>query len=621
MVVISTGLHISRTRFRTILRWWLIGIVCLVLVTVQMMFNLCAVQSNQDKPVLRDGLYLPPLNHNRGKENSIAEKPRLPSPFIQTTVIGSTFHRGTSLKTTKNIHPDNNPSPLPSWKWSIETSYFCTSPEHGRIRQWGCQLSTTPLIFVHIGKSGGGSVRARLAASSLNYTKKDYRDLDFSYYPLPRRTSDRKRRLRHVVQYDDEDRAQFCDSGYNMFNLQPSPVLFRSLQCKASTPLGQAIACPELYHNIYDPDRIAHLKENNVRIPGTEASYERKRRHPCFNPPSSDHANLVFASHHNFGAEVHWLPARMLSNWWNTLWASPTGGQAGDSITRWLRTLEAPFDLSKFLGFSESKEVIKNDRRSWCKGQPRPIFGYASTTTYYQGCSDELCKPIDRLAQEAVSQRLASIHGNLAAAEQWSTLYASLPVLRVTLLRDPFSWLCSKFFWHQVNEQFNVTCDDLDAATHADWTTILQTDRRQGWASRMALQYLQQVCGDDCVVRSYNASTSNLQEIELQASANLRQGFAVVGVMSNIDEFYDMLNKRVAYLNTSLNPHVVGERHESSSASPEEAARCKRLYRHNRTFQKLMLQSSPEVAALERLYRLGVEVNRFQRKELEQCSN
>lgn len=38
------------------------------------------------------------------------------------------------------------------------------------IRSWGCQRrNETPFIYVHIGKAGGGHVRARIAASALNY--------------------------------------------------------------------------------------------------------------------------------------------------------------------------------------------------------------------------------------------------------------------------------------------------------------------------------------------------------------------------------------------------------------------------------------------------------------------
>jgi hypothetical protein len=585
-----------------------------------MVVNLSAVHSNQSKLIFQDRLKSPPNDLPRVHHRRIGSNwQETSSGLVQQTNVSIHqlhYRKDYSAQSSENEDPEVNTKPLPSsLLWSIETSYLYTSPKYGRIRSWGCQLSTTPLIYVHIGKTGGGTVRARLAASSLNYTKTDYRKLDFSYYPLKRQKPSSQMRST----FDDEHRAQFCDSGYNLFNLQPTVMPFRSFQCNASTPLGLAIACPEIYHNIYDPDRVQHLKQNNVPVAlnnASDSSQTVARRHPCFYPPSSDHAHLVFASHHNFGAEMHWLPARMLSIWWSELWATT---KSDDRIAEWLESLQTPFNISKFFGHHASETDDHKLARPWCKGKPRPIYGYAGTSTFHQACSREMYQPIDELANVAVKKRMARIKINSTAGQRWSTLYASLPVLRVTILRDPFSWLCSKFFWHNIDEQFNVTCDDVDVATHGDWSTLRKIDRPHGWARRMALQYLHQLCGDDCVVRSYQGNASNLQEIELQASANLRQGFAVVGIMSDLDEFYDMLNRRVDYLNTALNKHVVGERHESSSQFPEEATRCKHLYRHNRPFQKLILQGSPEMAALQRLYKIGCEVNKFQRTELAQC--
>jgi hypothetical protein len=169
-----------------------------------------------------------------------------------------------------------------------------------------------------------------------------------------------------------------------------------------------------------------------------------------------------------------------------------------------------------------------------------------------------------------------------------------------------------------VDELFNVTCDDSATAIQGDWLSIQNKKQPQGWARRMALLYLEQICGDDCVVRSYYSTESVLDELELQATANLRQAFAVVGILPNLDEFYDLLNRRMFYLNASLNPHVEGLRHGSFSADPDEQVRCKAQYLKNQTFRELMLQA-PEIAALQRVYEVGVAVNQFQRKELDQC--
>jgi hypothetical protein len=107
-----------------------------------------------------------------------------------------------------------------------------SNPPEVTIRNWGCGLMETPLIFVHIGKSGGGTVRARLAASALNYTRSarawSSDNEDNSYYPV-----------------GPDNRGFFCDKGHPQFRVTPNQGQEKVLFCHAMTPLGQSIACPE----------------------------------------------------------------------------------------------------------------------------------------------------------------------------------------------------------------------------------------------------------------------------------------------------------------------------------------------------------------------------------------
>jgi len=52
------------------------------------------------------------------------------------------------------------------------------------IRSWGCHMTDTPFLFVHIGKAGGGIVRRRLATAALNFT----RNFFFLVQPRSRRS-------------------------------------------------------------------------------------------------------------------------------------------------------------------------------------------------------------------------------------------------------------------------------------------------------------------------------------------------------------------------------------------------------------------------------------------------
>jgi hypothetical protein len=189
----------------------------------------------------------------------------------------------------------------------------------------------------------------------------------------------------------------------------------------------------------------------------------------------------------------------------------------------------------------------------------------------------------------------------------YSPIYASLPIHRAVLLRDPFSWLISKFFWH--GRQRTFVCDDIESASRSDDPSNL------GWASFDCLEFVLQLCGDDCAMRKEHGMIS-LEEMEAQAESNLRQAFSVVGLLNETDIFYDMLNARVQYVNMSLHPHVIGNRHTNSKS--KEHLRCAAAFK-NATFQERFKEKLPILAVLDRLFHVGVEVNRFQLEELRQC--
>lgn len=70
------------------------------------------------------------------------------------------------------------------------------------------------------------------------------------------------------------------------------------------------------------------------------------------------------------------------------------------------------------------------------------------------------------------------------------------------------------------------------------------------------------------------------------------------------------------YMNMSRNPHVQGQLHATGSSV--EKKRCTQLY-SNTTFQEYLMQRAPLVRVMQRLYNVGVEVNRHQLKDLSSC--
>lgn len=218
----------------------------------------------------------------------------------------------------------------------------------------------------------------------------------------------------------------------------------------------------------------------------------------------------------------------------------------------------------------------------------------------------------------------------------WGPLYASLPVVRTIVVREPFSWLLSKFTWHGHARWY--TCDNVTAATHRWYVAATDDDdamsvamvetKARGWAHAHAVYYLLQVCGEDCQIKweqvvthlAHNLTVAQesalLASFERQADYNLRHAFGVVGLQDDIDGFYDMLTARVRYLNMSSSSStnvVEGPRHTSH---PTET--CRNVY-GDEAFRQSMMEASPAIAAIVRLHQTARRVHAFQKKEMEMC--
>jgi hypothetical protein len=109
----------------------------------------------------------------------------------------------------------------------------------------------------------------------------------------------------------------------------------------------------------------------------------------------------------------------------------------------------------------------------------------------------------------------------------------------------------------------------------------------------------------------------SLDELEDQAESNLRQAFSVVGLLNETDQFYKMVSKRIAYVDMERNPHVQGSSHPSGHK--KESAQCLAVL-SSPAFQEKSKQQLPSLGVLDRLYQVGIQVNRFQQEELRQCN-
>jgi len=406
------------------------------------------------------------------------------------------------------------------------------------------------------------TTRRVLAKSALNYTRQDWRRYwwDNHYYPV---RSDNGTEVA---------RATFCNIAfYNFF--KPDTSL-----CSATTPISQAIGCPDVQRT-------------------------------CTGSTGPQSTHHVVTGHNLFGHDIQWLPSDNLEKWWEKNWATE-----GDGISPLWKTLDGE---QQWCGdFKRAQQTMSKKERKglWSK------------------CAKRLQNATDILAYEHMSKKMA-FSTSADRGKAWSAVYASLPVIRVTVMRNPFSWLMSKFSWHGLHNQFHLTCDDVEEATYgsedpdiykgifnfsslSDVKKNIAVNAGPGWLRRFALSYIYYVCGTDCVVRHYR-QMADLEEIAVQAEQNLRNSFAIVGILEKSDEFNRMLDARVDYIDTSLNGRVSGGGHQSSSSG--EYLRCKNRFKDPQ-FQAELLAACPELAIVNHLYQVAVEVNEFQKNELMNCS-
>ena len=311
------------------------------------------------------------------------------------------------------------------------------------IRKWGCNRQETPFIFVHIGKSGGGSIRARISAASLNYTKgQHFQAVDGSYYPIQNNEN-----MTIAA-------ARFCSSC--SMNSRPSKQgsFEKTIMCHGFSPVGQAVGCPEPL--IRREERKRGLFEE------------------C--KPSMDTCHVVYVGHNLFGSEVHWLPSGYLKKWWASTWSDDP---KSDQVLPLFDKL--------------------HPKNRWCDatGDHRPV-----TVNDYDDVYNECSIPNQRLADAkaalAVAKKLA-----LDDVQDWSPVYASMPLLRAALVRNPFSWLISKYAWHSkknhdpichlLRRSISGQIRDLQGARP---NLIEMDDVFPGWVPRMSLGYIIYLCGE-----------------------------------------------------------------------------------------------------------------------------
>ena len=361
--------------------------------------------------------------------------------------------------------------------------------------------------------------------------------------------------------------------------------------------------------------------------------------------------HMVTSGHVSIGDELSWLPPKYLRRWWKQ-WTTKLMMNASHNATSDCSSSSYSNQNADCMSIIAAQSISLDSNRTdimtqyfksiqpqeiWCDKyrmqRPRPFRKSDYGGQLYKFCNRKIQQEVDALADSIFFN--PSVKDNKSSGtigiKDWSPVYASMPVLRVTMLREPFSWLMSKYAWHH-HSLFRpsdppstippVICDDVKLATHN--ITSSGTDKffeeiekvSPGFARRMPLEHLLKLCGSDCRSRYYFGRIT-LEEIEQQVTNNLRTSFAVVGLLEEESLFFEMVSARVGYMDTTLNPEVLGQHHPSPKGRRYQ--RCRNLY-SKPSFQLKMLKASPELAVLWRVYRVAKEVNRDQLRDLRSCS-
>lgn len=482
------------------------------------------------------------------------------------------------------------------------------------IRKWGCARNETPFIFVHIGKAGGGSVRARMAAAALDYNRSGWHrthEDDHYYYPIY---------ANHNVEEKDGTvlkrfmhKAKFLSSKHSNYIHPDHPEFHGDFAyeghgpCGAATPIGQAVACP------------------------VESTYCIDHDQDVFSEARCD---LVYMGHNLLGSELHWLPTKYLVQWWkSTSWGVQGEEANGDALGDMIQNRHIAVSHIKWPVHPKVAEIVGEENVPTLNCNEGP-YTYRPFLRAYKQCFQPKEKVVDTVTRHIVRDEDRSSTNESSLHLAYARMMASMPVMRVTVLRDPFSWLSSKFFWIDPHHLGNGTIvisdsgnpgrnkkrkDDWEAK-HGAPVPVVKCDDLEaavaGWASNRAMSYIFYLCGEHCI-GGWADGSMTLDDLEKQGAYNLRNSFAVVGLLNKTDDFYKMVSQRVFYMDTSLNPEVDGKKH--TIPGTPEVLRCREKFQM-KEFQDALLERSPSISALFRLYKVAIEVNEFQARELAECS-
>lgn len=194
-----------------------------------------------------------------------------------------------------------------------------------------------------------------------------------------------------------------------------------------------------------------------------------------------------------------------------------------------------------------------------------------------------------------------------------SAARAGLGVLRVTMLREPKSLIVSQYVY---NRKLNskMGCErfvgELDDRIHDLKNTNPLSRPKENVLHPIAIR----LCGQHCE-RATHSRAITIDDAIARAQTNLRERFAVVGLTEEMDKFWVMLERRVAYMKGAA--AVASKQHQVHKGDQGVKTRCGRQLASEKG--QAALAGSKCMAQMHALYDTAREVFEHQWAELAAC--
>lgn len=411
-------------------------------------------------------------------------------------------------------------------------------------------------IFVHIGKTGGGSVRR-------------------GFWGLQECSA---RRLPQWTGCLNEGGVTVGNSNRHRMVATPERTFEPHIVCPALSPLAVLGAC---------------------RLRATADAMESALVNAS--PPPIP---IVHMGHYRVGSELSWLGAKtpgliQLADAHATALAPPR-------LPTDFRGVEAvlPVLASGYALFDERALAAQPLRLNGSDVGGPDVFDKVRERRGFTALSPPEHWP-QRMRRSAASPAVSTLlarqnsrwSGDLE--RNWGPLYEALgrqAVARITMLRSPWTHLASIFYFFGYHRR-NYSCTDPRQVDM--WAGKPRSD-----GASISDAVTLRLCGVDCEARFL--AGASVQALEAQAAYNLRYSFALVGVTEQFEGFIEAVRRLAPNLRGFLANGTVHAHGRRTQARSEEDA-CKSYWSLVNN-QREGLQESQVIRQMVHLYRIALEI-------------